>query len=179
MTSILSIWQDQFCYWGFLPLLPRSLNPISLMGESVLATGGMVSQKWYGNVKVFFSAKRHCIWGGLLMFVWEGLDGIEDVVGDESEVPLVAAGGGGVLILVSLVVSWKGFGYRHLNKVSAQNNTRSQMELRIVPIFFQTSQSHKLWKVFISVRFRRKHPWRFSPLLQEPLELLPSRSGFP
>ena len=56
------------------------------------------------------------------MFVWEGLDGVEDVVGDESEVPLVAAGGGGILILVSLVVSWKGFGYRHLNKVSAHNN---------------------------------------------------------
>ena len=72
--------------------------------------------------KYFFSAKRHCIWGGLLVFVWEGLDGVEDVVGDESEVPLVAAGGGSVLILVSLVVSWKGFGYRHLNKVSAHDN---------------------------------------------------------
>jgi len=40
------------------------------------------------------------------MFVWERLDGIEDVVGDEPEVPLVPAGGGGVFSLVNLVISW-------------------------------------------------------------------------
>ena len=89
------------------------------------------------------------------MFVWEGLDGVEDVVCDESEVPLVAAGGGGVLILVSLVLSWKGFGYRHLNKVSAHNNITFFKQLpkldgaqNSTDFFSDFTISINLWAVF-------------------------------